>query len=94
MGNLRCLAETERVAFLWDVPQWSGGELRSYDYELTLPNGSEEGGRLHHTLTLVLRPWEYQAGQDTSMSIKAVYELSDCSQAYSAAATLTCTVGG
>ncbi len=36
VANLRCIAETGRVAFLWDVPEWSGGE--TYDYRLTLPD--------------------------------------------------------
>ena len=37
VANLRCIAETGRVAFLWDAPEWSGGETYdyNYDYELT-----------------------------------------------------------
>ncbi len=91
--NLRCIAETGRVAFLWDAPEWSGGETYAYDYELTLPGGRSEGGRLIGITTL-LRTGEYQAGSEASVSVKTVYELADESEVYSAAETLTCTVGG
>ena len=89
--NLRCIAETERVAFLWDDPEWSGGETHAYDYELNLPDGRSEAGRLIG-INLLLRPGDYQAGTEAGMSVKAVYQLADESEAYSPAATLTCTV--
>ena len=92
-ANLRCIAETGRVAFLWDAPEWSGGETYAYDYDLTLPDGRSEGGRLIGITTL-LRTGEYQAGSEASVSVKTVYELADGSEVYSAAETLTCTVGG
>ena len=41
VANLNCVAETGRVTFLRDVPQWSGGEAYAYDYRLTLPDGVE-----------------------------------------------------
>ena len=37
-------------------------------------------------------PDDYQAGKEASISIKAVYELADGSEVYSAAVTLACTV--
>ena len=89
--NLRCVAETERVAFLWDAPEWSGGRTYAYDYQLTLPGGKSEGGRIINS-TLLLRPGQYQAGGEASVSVKAVYELADESVVYSEAVALTCTV--
>ena len=89
--NLRCIAETGRVIFLWDAPEWSGGETYAYDYELTLPDGRSEAGRLIGITTLQ-RPGEYQAGGEASISVKAVYELTDGSEVSSAAVALTCTV--
>ena len=91
--NLRCIAETDRVAFLWDAPEWSGGETYAYDYQLTLPGGGSEGGRLAgSTSTLLYRPGDYAAGAETSVSVRAVYETSDGREVSSAEATLTCTV--
>ena len=89
--NLSCIAETGRVAFLWDAPEWSGGEAYSYDYELTLPDGRSEGGRLIGIM-LLLRPGDYQQGAEARVSVKAVYETSDGKEVSSAAETLTCTV--
>ena len=91
--NLNCIAETDRVAFLWDAPEWSGGDLYAYDYRLTLPGGRSESGRLIGS-TLLLRPGEYQAGSQASVSVKAVYETADGKEVSSAEATRTCTVGG
>ena len=92
--NLRCIAETGRVAFLWDAPEWSGGETYAYDYQLTLPGGRSEGGRLMgSTSTLLYRPGDYLSGGETSVSVTAVYELPDGKQVSSAEETLTCTVG-
>ena len=91
--NLRCIAETGWVAFLWDAPEWSGGETYAYDYQLTLPGGRSESGRLiGSTSTLLYRPGSYPAGAETSVSVTAVYELPDGKQFSSAEATLTCTV--
>ena len=95
VANLRCIAETGRVAFLWKAPEWSGGELYAYDYQLTLPGGQSEGGRLMgSTSTLLYRPRDYPSGGETSVSVTAVYELLDGKQVRSAEATLTCTVRG
>ena len=41
---------------------------------------------------MLLRPGEYQAGTEASMSVTTVYELSDGSNVSSAAETLTCTI--
>ena len=92
--NLRCIAETGRVAFLWDAPEWSGGDLYAYDYQLTLPGGRSESGRLiGSTSTLLYRPGSYPAGAEASVSVRAVYETADDEQVSSAEATLSCTVG-
>ena len=90
-ANLRCIAKTGQVAFLWDVPEWSGGEVYAYDYELTMPDGSSETVRWVG-YPVVNKPGEYRAGTEASISIKVVYELADGSEVSSAAATLTCTV--
>ena len=89
--NLRCIADTSRVAFLWDAPKWSGGETYAYDYELTLPDSRSKAGRFIGITTL-LRPGEYQAGTKASISVKVVYELASESEVSSAAVVLTCTV--
>ena len=90
--NLNCIAETDRVAFLWDAPEWSGGDLYAYDYRLTLPGGRSESGRLIGS-TLLLRPGDYQQGAEASVSVKAVYETPDGKEVSSAEATRTCRVG-
>ena len=91
VANLRCIAEAERVAFLWDVPEWSGGDVYAYDYELTLPDGRSEGGRLIG-ITLLLRPGDYQVGSEASIGVTVIYELPDGSEATSTQANLTCRV--
>ena len=79
------------MAFPWDAPEWSAGETYSYDYQLTLPGGKSEGGRIINS-TLLLRTGSYQAGGEASVSVQAVYELADGSNVSSDAETLTCTV--
>ena len=91
VANLRCIAETDRVAFLWDAPEWSGGDLYAYDYQLTLPGGRSESGRIIGS-TLLLRPGEYQQGAEASVNIKVVYETANGREVRSAAARLTCSV--
>ncbi len=91
VANLRCIAETDRVAFLWDAPKWPGGRTYAYDYQLTLPGGKSEGGRIINS-TLLLRTGTYQAGAETSVTVTAVYELPDGSEVRSVEETLTCTV--
>ena len=93
VANLRCIAETGRVAFLWDAPQWSGGEVYAYDYDLTLPGGRSESGRLIG-ITLLQRMGDYQAGSEASFSVETVYETADGKEVRSVGETLTCTVGG
>ena len=90
--NLRCIADTERVAFLWDAPDWSGGRVSSYDYQLTLPNGRNEAGRLLGSITLVYRPGSYQLGKVARFGITTNYETADGEDVSSAEATLTCDV--
>ena len=89
--NLSCVAQTGQALFRWDVPDWSGADVYAYDYDLTRPDGEREQARLQG-YPLVRAKGEYQAGQEASISVKAVYELADGSQVSSAAATLACTV--
>ena len=91
--NLRCIAKTDLVGFLWDKPEWSGGEAVSYDYVLSLPDGRNERGRLQGG-TVLPRPGDYPSGKAASISVKANYETDDGQTVSSAAATLTCYVGG
>ncbi len=91
VSNLSCVAQTGQALFQWDAPEWSGAEVYAYDYDLTRPDGKREQARLQG-YPLVRAKGEYQAGQEASISVKAVYELADGSQVSSAAAALTCTV--
>ena len=59
--NLRCVAETERVAFLWDAPEWSSGRTYAYDYQLTLPGGRSEVSSDAETLTCTVAEWLHTA---------------------------------
>ena len=65
--------------------------MYAYDYDWTLPDGKREQARLFGYPAVSARG-EYQAGQAASISVKAVYELADGSEAYGEAVTLTCTV--
>ena len=89
--NLSCDAQTDRVTFRWDEPQWSGAEVYAYDYILSRPDGTWKWARLQGN-PVVKEPGEYQAGTEATITIKAVYELADGSEVSSAAAALTCTV--
>ena len=91
VSNLSCVAQTSRMLFQWDAPQWSGAEVYAYDYDLTRPDGGREQARLQGYPAVSARG-EYQAGQEASISVKAVYELADGSEVYSEAAMLACTV--
>ena len=91
VSNLSCVAQTDRVLFSWDAPQWSGAKAYAYDYDLTRPDGGREQSRLQGYPAVSARG-DYQAGQQASISIKAVYELADGSEVSSEAATLNCTV--
>ena len=88
--NLRCIAKTDQVAFLWDVPEWSGGKVYAYDLDLTMPDGKREQVRWRG-YPVVNKPGAYQVGGEASIIVKAVYELDDGSEVISAAETLTCT---
>ena len=91
VSNLSCVAQTGRVLFQWDAPQWSGAQVYAYDYDLTRPDGGREQARLQGYPAVSARG-DYQAGQQASISVRAVYELADGSEVYSEAATLSCTV--
>ena len=89
--NLSCIAKTDQVAFLWDVPEWSGGDVYAYDLDLTMPDGSSETVRWQG-YPAVNKPGTYQVGTEASISVEVVYELADGSRVSSAAAALTCTI--
>lgn len=91
--NLHCIVRTDVVGFFWEEPEWSGGEAVSYDYELTLPDGRQEGGNLKG-ITSVVRWGEYPSGQETRFSVTTNYETADGSTVAGAAAELRCWVGG
>ena len=91
--NLRCVAKTKRVAFLWDAPEWSGGEASSYDYDLTLPDGRSESARIKGS-RVVHRPGTYRTGAETRVSIRVNYEVSGGGTVTSDEETLVCYVRG
>ena len=91
--NLRCIAETGRVAFLWAAPDWHGGEVSSYDYDLTLPDGRREDVRLKGS-TVVYRPGSYQPGREARLGVTVNYEASGGGTVTSAETVLACSVGG
>ncbi len=93
VANLSCTATTERVVFRWEAPQWSGGELHAYDYDLTLPDGQRGQTRLVGS-TSVNQSGNYQVGKEASIGVKAVYKVADGSKVSSEAATLSCAVAG
>ena len=93
VGNLRCIAEVGRVAFLWDPAEWSAAEGVSYDYELSLPDGRTEGGNIRGMI-LVYRPGQYKLGGETSFAITVRYEVGPHKDVFSARQTLTCYIGG
>ncbi len=90
--NLQCTTRTDAVWFMWDVPQWEGKEAVSYDYELALPDGRREQGNVKGQT--LLRRGSYPSGKPVSLSVKANYETAEGGRASSAAATLTCYIGG
>ena len=91
VANLSCTATTERVAFRWDAPEWSGGEL--HDYDLTLPEGQRGQTKLVDS-TSVSKSGDYQVGKEANISVKAVYKLDDGSKESSEASPLSCAVAG
>ena len=80
------------MAFLWEAPEWTGGGVYAYDYELTLPDGRTESGRFID-ITLLQRQGDYQQGDEASFRVKTLYETADGEEMSSAEATLTCRVG-
>ena len=89
--DLRCVAKTNRVAFLWDEPDWSGGETSSYDFDLTLPGGRRESGRITGSRVLH-RPGTYQPGAESRVGIRVNYEVSGGGTVTSDEETLACNV--
>ena len=89
--NLSCDAQTDRVTFRWDAPQWSGVEVYAYDYIVGLPDGKWKLVRLQGH-PVVNEPGDYQAGKEASITVRAVYENPDGSEVSSEAVSLTCTV--
>ena len=69
-----------------DAPQWSGGEVYAYDYELTLPDGRTEGVRLRDS-TVLNRPGEYQSGKRPVSASRRPWSVSRVRTAYGSAHT-------
>ena len=93
-ANLRCLvAETDLVAFMWEEPSWSGGEVFDYLYDVTLPDGRSYGGSIKDS-TLLQWPGAYQPGREARLGIVVNYDAADGSRVSSEEATLTCYVKG
>ena len=96
VSNLRCIAETDFVAFIWVAPEWSGGEVASYDYRLSLPDGRTESGNVkkapHSKTTLLRRSGDYPSAQETRLSLKANWERAGGGRESSAETTLSCRV--
>ena len=91
------LSSTDAASISWArkqlniPPEWSGGEVYSYDLDLTMPNGSSETVRWQG-YPAVNKPGTYQAGTEASISVKVVYELPDGDDVSSEAVALTCTI--
>ena len=91
--NLTCIARTDVVGFFWEEPVWSGGEVQSYDYHLTLPDGQRNGGNLKD-ITWRVRQGDYQPGGEARIGITVNYDLPGGGRATSVEKTLTCRVPG
>ena len=95
VANLKCVAEEDRIRFSWDIPSWSGGELKGYDVDVTLPSGNQFAERRHWTMRSRTDRGNWEPGKEARMGVKAVYDPhgdSPTSYAYSAETVETCVV--
>ena len=94
VSNLRCLvAETDLVAFMWEEPSWSGGEVYDYYYEVSLPDGRKESGSIKDSV-LLKWPGSYEGGQEARLGIVVNYDAADGSRVSSGEETASCYVKG
>ena len=93
VANLKCEAKTDQVRFSWDIPQWSGGEIKWYDVEVTLPNGNRFSERRPHVMRSRTDRGNWQIGDGTRIAVKALYDLPGGERVSSAATELVCYVG-
>ena len=73
MENLKCVADEDPIRFSCDIPNWSGGELKAYDIDVTLPNGNRFTERRHWTLRSRTDRANWELGKEARMGVKAVY---------------------
>ena len=95
--NLRCLGETDRIAFLWESAQWPGGETTSYVYWLTMPDGSTSSGswgRGFSRTSAMLLPGSFSPGDRARLRLVANYKTPSGREVTGAEAALSCHVGG
>ena len=93
VANLKCEAKADQVRFSWDIPQWSGGEIKYYDVVVTLPNGNRFTQRRHYMLRSRTDRGNWQIGDETRIVVKALYDLPGGERVSSAATELVCYVG-
>ena len=94
VSPLRCLVNQQQVTFMWGPPGWSGGKLHGFDYELQLPTGREESGRLPSSARMLLRSGSNPEGADARLRITAIYRTPSGREVSGAAATLACNTAG
>jgi|GEM_PF-4071018 len=85
VANLKCEARTDQVRFSWDIPQWSGGEIKWYDVVVTLPNGNRFSERRHRDLRSRTDRGKWQPGSEARIEVKALYDLPNGDRETSAA---------
>ena len=95
--NLRCVGETDRIAFLWEAAEWPGGETASYEYWLTMPDGSESSGswgKWFSRTSAMMHPGSYSPGDRARLRLVANYRTPAGREVTGAQASLSCYVGG
>ena len=94
VANLKCEARTDQVRFSWDIPEWSGGEIKYYDLVVTLPNGNRFIQRNHWMLRSRTDRGNWQPGREARISVKALYDVPGGERVTSEANELACVVPG
>ena len=94
VSNLKCVASEDRIRFSWDIPSWSGGELKWYAVDVTLPNGNRFTQWRHWTLRSRTDRGNWEPGKEARMGVKAIYEVAGEGRVFSAETVETCVVPG
>ena len=97
VDNLRCVGETDRIVFLWESAEWPGGETASYEYWLTMPDGSESSGgwgKWFSRTSAMMLPGSYSPGDRARLRLVANYRTPAGREVTGAQASLSCYVGG